>query len=90
MNQPVLVTARIWRPTVAHRILMLGAALVYGLILYARSGESAVGWASYSGVIAIAVLALLPGRWRLGLVLAGVIGGLFLAHVVANIVGWPN
>lgn len=90
MKQPVLVTARIWRPTMAHRFLMLGAALVYGLILFARSGDSAAGWASYSGVLAIVVLALLPGRWRLGLVLAGVLGGLFLAHVVVNIVGWPN
>lgn len=90
MKQPVLVTARIWRPTMAHRLFMLGAAIVYGLILFARPGESAAGWTSYSGVIAIVILALLPGKWRFGLVLTGVLGGLLLAHVVANIVGWPN
>ena len=89
MNAGAASTVRVWRPAVAHRIIMIGAALTYGMVLFARSGDLASNWRSYSGVIAIIILALLPGRWRLSVVTASVVGGLVLTHVVFNILGWP-
>ena len=90
MNDGAASTVRVWRPAVAHRIIMLVAALAYGLVLAARSGDLAANWRSYSGAIAIIILALLPGRWRLSVVMASVVCGLLLTHVVFNLLGWAN
>jgi hypothetical protein len=69
---------------------MLLAALVYALVVGATADETVHRWTIYSGAAAIAVLALLPPRWRLGVVLAGLVAGLFVTYMAANFIGRPN
>jgi len=90
MNNPLAAATRIWRPTVAHRLLLLGAAALYAIVLIMRAPERGGSWMYYSGVVAIVVLAVLPGRWRLGAVLASVFGALLVIGVGANFLGVPN
>jgi hypothetical protein len=75
---------------VPQRLLMLGAAALYAVVLIMRAPERGGSWLYYSGVAAIVVLAVLPGRWRLGAVLASVFSVLLVTGVAANFLGVPN
>ena len=83
MKEQVFVTSRIWRLTLAQRVLMLLAASAYLLAMqpWASTNASHV-WNVYSGAGAIAVLALLPPRWRLGIILVGLVLALSLSYMV--------
>jgi hypothetical protein len=90
MNSPLAAATRIWRPTVPQRLLMLGAAALYAIVLIMRAPERGGSWMYYSGVAVIVILAVLAGRWRLGAVLACVFGVLLVIGVAANFLGMPN